>query len=329
MRATLLWQFSGVLACFLAINASAGTFFSDFNSGLPENTLVFGDATVGDNGGVGGSGVLRLTVAQVSQMGCFIIQPLDGKDRMASFIAHFKAYIGGGSGADGFAFHFAPNLPDAPFADPPNHGLQVVFDTFKNGGQIAPGIRVTSYGGSKSEFSVPELRADHFVDVMIKLDPDGTLDLTYDRELIFTNLPTTVTNTTGRFALGARTGSRVDNHFIDDLNIVTQTSPRAFVETFEPTGNDASPSPLVDVLIRNFKTGIRAGSVKLELDGKAVAAEVSSAEEGTLVHFEPTALYEPGSNHTVTLRFSDTGRPEASTEFTYGFKISSQVIISK
>ncbi len=330
MHAALLSRFGVVLVCVLGFNVLAGTFSADFNNGLPKNTLLFGDSRVDDKGGVDGSGVLKLTQATVGELGNFIIQPVDGKKAVRSFVATFKTYIGGGSGADGMAFHFAPDLPDAAFADPSNHGLLVVFDTFKNGSQIAPGIRVQSYKGQKFEFSVPELRTDHFVEVMIKLDPDGTVDVTYDNELVGTNLPTTLTETVGRFAFGARTGSRTDNHFVDDLKIATQTSKRAFVETFEPTGNDVSPSVLGNIVIREEETKVKPDSVKVKLDGADVTPEVSAIGQGIiLVHFEPAEIYEPGTKHHVSLQFRDDGKPEAMNEFTYNFRISSQIFLSK
>ena len=83
----------------------AGTFSSDFNSGLPAGTTLFGNASVTPAGGVTNSGCLQLTTATASQSSSFVItNELDPGQTIASFRASFKAYIGGGSGADGFSF---------------------------------------------------------------------------------------------------------------------------------------------------------------------------------------------------------------------------------
>ncbi|MDB6027894.1 MAG: hypothetical protein JWM68_4117 [Verrucomicrobiales bacterium] len=330
MRTSLFMRLGLVLAVFIELHAGAGSFFSDFNSGLATNASVFGSATVDKKGGVNGSGVLKLTTAQVSQMGSFVVHSLDGKKPAASFLATFKAYIGGGTGADGFTFLFASNVPDEPFADKTSAGLTLIFDTYKNGSQIAPGIRVKYSKAPMMEMSVPNLRSEHFMDVMVKVDPDGTLDVLYDNDPVFSNVETSLTNVVGRFALGARTGTRVDNHFIDDLRIVTQTSPGAFVDTFLPIGNEVSPLVVIDIVIRDFKTKVKAGSVKLSFDNAAVKPEVSSAADGTtLVHYDPPGVFEPATSHRVDLQFVDTGKPAITNEFSYAFRISSQITISK
>jgi hypothetical protein len=322
-------RFGCLLLLFFGIPAWAGTFFSDFNLGLPENAKTFGDAQHDGKRGAGGSGVLVLTRAQVNQMGSFVVEPLDGKKAAASFVANFKVFIGGGNSADGFAFHYASNIPNAAFADTAGSGLTIIFDTFKNGKQIAPGIRIHSSKAPHLE-TAASLRSDHFVEAMIKLDPDGTLDIMYDNDLIFTNVPTTATNIAGRFALSARTGSRTDNHLIDDLNIVTQTSPRAFVDTFGPVGNDVSPSVMVEIAIRDYKTAMKSGSVELKFDRAPVHPEISRGSEGTtLVRYEPPTLLEPGTAHSVAVQFVDTGTPPVTNKFSFGFRITSQVMLSK
>ncbi|MDB6025264.1 MAG: hypothetical protein JWM68_1487 [Verrucomicrobiales bacterium] len=314
------------------LRATAGTFFDDFNSGPPPNASTFGSAKVDAAGGFNGSGVLKLTVARADQIGSFVVDPLDGTKRVSSFLATFKAYIGGGGGtsADGFAFHFAPNIPDAPFSEIAGSGLTLIFDTFQNGTEIAPGISMQFPKSPRLEVPAPNLRSGHFVDALVKLDPDGTLDVFYDNEPIFSNVRTTLTNRAGRFAFGARTGMFFDNHFIDDLRIVTQTSPGAFVDTFAPIGNEASPLASIDVVVRDFKTKVKPGSLQLTVDHVPVKAEVTNTPDGTtLVHYEPTQAFEAATRHEVTLQFVDTGKPAITNDFSYAFRVTSQITISK
>src|SRR6266478_2520793 len=63
--------------CWLA--AQAGTFFTDFNSGQPAATSLYGTAFIDTSGGVGDSGVLKLTQAYAyGSQGSFRINDLDG-----------------------------------------------------------------------------------------------------------------------------------------------------------------------------------------------------------------------------------------------------------
>jgi hypothetical protein len=101
-----------------AATVSAAVFETDFNSGLPGGTEVFGNAVVDPTGGVNNSGCLKLTSALASQSGSFVLtSDLDPGVQVHGFLARFKAYVGGGSGADGFSFNFASDLPAGGFAE--------------------------------------------------------------------------------------------------------------------------------------------------------------------------------------------------------------------
>src|SRR4051812_14589654 len=92
--------------------AQAGSFSSDFNSGLPAGTAIFGNSVVSTNGGFTNSGCVKLTSALNAQNGGFIItNDLDAGQAVVSFTAKFKMLIGGGTGADGASFNFAPDVP--------------------------------------------------------------------------------------------------------------------------------------------------------------------------------------------------------------------------
>src|SRR5215470_2995674 len=93
----------------------AGSFSSDFNSGLPAGTATYGNAAVSGSGGFTNSGCAQLTPDTGSQHGTFIItNDLDAGAAVVSFIAQFKVSIGGNQRwnyADGMSFNFAPDIP--------------------------------------------------------------------------------------------------------------------------------------------------------------------------------------------------------------------------
>src|SRR5437870_8261075 len=95
--------------------ALGGSFTNDFNNGLPAGTSLYGDAIVDSAGGINDSGVLKLTVAENNKEGSFILDDLDGGAAITGFTATFKAWIGGGNGADGMSFCFASDLADQAF----------------------------------------------------------------------------------------------------------------------------------------------------------------------------------------------------------------------
>lgn len=214
--------FVALMLCGIGVGAGvkAGSFSTDFNAGLPAGSVLSGSAAVD-------GGVLKLTPAASDSLGSWMLADLDGGLAITSFTASFKVLVGGGSGADGFSFAFGNDLV-APFGeDGSGTGLVVSFDTFENGGEDAPTIDVR-YGGAQvvgGHFPTAIRTGDQFVDVLIKLDADGTLDVTYDGAPIFADLATGFLPQHGQFAFGARTGYFTDNHFVDDVSITTTVIP--------------------------------------------------------------------------------------------------------
>src|SRR5262249_19603788 len=149
---------AAVLVFFsLVLSVHAGSFFSDFNSGLPAGTAIFGNTVVSPNDGTGGgftnSGCLKLTTAVGGQNGAFIItNDLDSGTAVVSFTATFKALVGGGDGADGFSFNFAPDIPLGTISeDGAGSGLTIEFDTYNNGSpDTAPSIDVKVLGTERT-----------------------------------------------------------------------------------------------------------------------------------------------------------------------------------
>jgi len=175
-RLILLVSFTAALWLANQPPTQAGEFASDFNSGSVPGAQLYGSASIDSTGGADGSGALKLTIADYDQIGSFIVDELDGGAAMTGFTAEFKLLIGGGSGADGFSFNFANDLPDAPiWEEGAGSGLRFIFDTFNNGADAAPVIDIKS--GDRLLWTFPLFLTGNYFDVFINLDPDGTLDL--------------------------------------------------------------------------------------------------------------------------------------------------------
>src|SRR4030095_7547059 len=137
--------------------------------------------------------------------------------------------------AQGFSFVFASDIPADPFGEGGGtiQGLVVSFDTANNGAGFgaegndpgdAPGVIVKFAGAKVVAKSANNLKTDdRFVDVLIQLDADGTLDVTYDGVKIYDNFTVPYTPIAGGFGFGAATSDLTAalnaNHFIDDLEI--------------------------------------------------------------------------------------------------------------
>jgi hypothetical protein len=234
----------------------AGTYNADFNSGVPPSGMaLYGTALNYDHstGGVGGTGVLKLTDATASQQGGAIIEEFDGGATIGGFDVTFDLYIGSGNGADGMSFFFGDFADGAHSEEGPGSisGLTVNFDVYNNGGTPAEGpaidlkwnnvIQIHRLVGSASTTTgaqpigaLTTIRtqtttggAPVYWPVKIHVDTDGTLDLVYSNVVVYTNVPIfrSITEFTrssaARFGFAARTGGSYDNHWIDNLKITT------------------------------------------------------------------------------------------------------------
>lgn len=307
------------------VNVRAGNFLANFNSGLvPVGTTNYGSATVTATGGAGDSGVLRLTTAVASQTGSLVIDDLDSGAAVVSFIASFKARVGGGNGADGFSFNFASDLPDAVFNElGAGTGLTISFDTFDNGGGEAPAVEALYSGGSVTNALAGILRTGaRFVEVIVKVDPDGTLDVTYDGHTLINNLLVYTTPIAGRFGFGARTGSNTDNHFVDDVSISTKTAASAYIESLAPLGPNIRPDAVVKIVLTDSGTTVDTNKIQLFFDAGDVTSGANITQDGanTTITYDPPGLLVSNSAHTVSVTFADNV-PTTNT-FSYAFTIS-------
>ena len=216
------------------------TFCADFNSGVPAGMTLFGNASVD-------AGYLKLyTIPQAGGFGIAYIDDFNGGQNVNAFRATFKAALfgatccgGGFFPADGFSFNLVPAatvLPSPGYGEPgeeglPN-GLAVNFDTWDNGAGEAPAIEVKWLGqiiasapfqSSQSPSGISDPIAASR-DVVINLEADGTIDVSYGGIMVLSNVQTPFRGSTigaPKWVLGTRVGLANDNHWIDDLCIST------------------------------------------------------------------------------------------------------------
>ncbi|MBI4664409.1 MAG: hypothetical protein HY735_36905 [Verrucomicrobia bacterium] len=307
--------------------ALAGTFSSDFNVNLPTGVKVFGSARLDRQGGVTNSGVLRLTDTLPNQEGSVIIDTLDSGKLVGSFDVKFKIRTGGGTWGEGFSFNFAPDLPDGPFGEEgAGLGLTVSFDNVGDAAGETPAIDVKFRGASISSRSVNSRTGDSFVDVRIKVDPDGTLDVVFGATTVHANLFAYLPSA-GRFGFGARTSERTDAHLLDELSITTAVLQGPFVRTASPSGVGISPDAAILVEFQDFESKVNESSVKLLLNGAPMNATVSKAGETTVVRFQPATLLASGSRNTAEVTYTDDRTPPRAFSVNFDFLIEPYAIL--
>jgi hypothetical protein len=203
----------------------------DFNDGqVPEGTSVFGSATVDTSGGVDDSGVLKITDAVGGVSGSFVIDDVKAGAPVSAFTATFKLRMGEGSTppADGLSFVFAPDIPNSAWGpEGTGSGLVVEIDTWDNSTATSPdliGIDV-KYGGAEiATTPLPNSflqTGTDYIDVGIRMNSNGTVDVTYKDQVIYYQLPLPdfAPISGGRFGIGAATGGAFETHWVDNLNI--------------------------------------------------------------------------------------------------------------
>ncbi len=311
------------LAGLFAARVWAGNFVSDFATNVfaPPAPSLYGSAQVIPGSGAGG--YLRLTSATNDLQGSFILPNLDSGARVASFTATFKVLMGGGSGADGFSFNFAGDLPNGSFGEEgAGSGLKVSFDTYDNGGGEAPAVEARfgdnligrqSFGGLRTGIS--------FVNVEVVVDALGKLTVSYNGVEVlpgaFGYVPIA-----GRFGLGARTGGLTDNHWVDDLNIQTTPVTGPYPMSISPLGDQVGAGPTIHTTLEDYQTAVVTSSVSLLIDGSAVSASVSKSGSVTTITYQPPAFFGNGTRHTARVNYSDNGTPAAVRSYQWEFGIS-------
>jgi len=346
-----LFSSTALLAAGL-VAANAATFTTDFARDPGGTPLGVAEVE---------AGALRLTDVgklppfdppkPLPQNGSYILPDFNAGASIQSFTAKFKAAVGGGTalGAQGFSFVLANDLSaDAAFreggstTDGPSasKGLIISFDTIDNlaGSNAngndpgdAPGI-IVKFGGAK--VSVRNFRgiqtypanstAVRFADVEVKLDPDGTLDITYDGVKVYDNVGIGYTPTTGVFGFGAGTAELTaairNNHWIDDINITTTTvGTGAYVSSKSPAAQSVSPDAVVSIVVQN----LASPTVQLRFNGAVVTPTVTSQGNTRTITFDPPGLLASGSSHKVELAYDTT------KSFAFDFSVAKYATIPR
>ena len=211
-------------------------------------------------------------------------------------------------------------------------GLTIEFDTYWNGaGDNSPSIDVKVGGTEVATSFSPQIvtTTGNYVDVFIQLNPDMTLTVVYDGIYAYKNLdlsayltPSVYPFTGALFGLGGQNGGALASKWLDNLNIVTQTTTNAFVRSFAPTGRWTDPASTIDIIVTNDNTAVNSGSVVLQLDGATVIPTITTASGQTHIHYAPLSAFGPFTSHSVSLVFADNASPTPNTTtLQYGFSI--------
>lgn len=327
--------------------AGAGTFVSNFNSGVPPAGMnVYGSAQSYDHstGGVGNTGVLKLTLNTASQQSSAIIDDFDNYETIGGFEATFQLFIGGGNGADGMSFVYG-DFADITWGEegPAIHGLTVTFDEYNSGGTPpeAPAIdvkwdgvtvfhRLVGATGATTPASpigtATTIRnqttangAPVYWPVKIRVETDGRLSLSYNNVLIVTNLPIfrpltdpPIYGPGYRFAFGARTGGSADNHWVDDLSITTfplaGNSGQPALASIDPVpvGANAGAAGGVRVVFTNLTSSVLTNTINMTYNGSKVTPQIAETEGAASVSYRPASGALPTGAGTVVVGYATT-----------------------
>lgn len=302
----LVWLAAGfAFGLFQNVETKAASFASDFNAGKPSEVNLYGTAAALATGGIGNSGMIKLTANSNNQQGSMVFDDLDGGKPISGFTAAFKLMIGGGTGADGFSFSFGPDLPRGPFGEEgAGNGLIISFDTRDNGNREAPAIDVRFGGVLIASKAINPRTGDEFVDVVINVDPDGSLDLSYGKTVVFTNIFAFVPSA-GRFGFGARTGGANDNHSVDDLAITTKLLDGPFVRSVTPRGVATRPDAPLTIELQDAIREVNPGTVKLTFNGANIIPTVSKELGLTAIKYSFPQRLPSGSTNSIRLSYED------------------------
>jgi hypothetical protein len=292
----------------------------DFNDGqLPAGTHVYGSGTdtdgnpfvsfVDTTGGVNDSGVLKLMLAENSLAGAFVIDPLLSGAELSGFTASFDIRVGGhiepNPPADGFSFNFAPDLPGSTVGNAEEgvgSGLSVDFDLWDNGAANepvpAPSIDVKYKGTivATTHLTWQEMETgDAYSNVIVRVTPDGKLDLIYGDRVFQSGLqlPNYTPTSNGKFGFYSRTGGANENEWIDNLKIAATKSAGPLRFTTPPVnqvvlvGNTATFSGAV-----NDPTGV---TYQWSKNGTAIPGATSASFTTAA-----TTLADTGTKFTLT-----------------------------
>jgi hypothetical protein len=354
MRKKLLTGMAAGLFLWVGAPSQAGTFVHNLNSDPSADITFVGDARWVDTGSFDGTGYISLTDAENSKLASIILPDFDQGGSISSFQAKLKLRMGGGTVggtiADGFSFNLtSPDDPDlvsgtAVGEEGTTTGLVIALDTFDNGSE-APALDVKLdnvliararavgpstlldpiFADAQGRGLVLDTPGVDWADLVINLNADGALTVSWKGLEIFTNLPTGYRGRPGRFMLGARTGGVNANHWVDNIDVTTSTATAGgpHVSAFKPRAHGGTGSRTsIELAVTDGATALDPATINLKLDGATVAHSVAKQGTVSTVSFAPAELVV-GSTHTVELSYSDNGNPAAASSYSFRFWVSS------
>ncbi|MHC1768469.1 MAG: hypothetical protein AB9869_30035 [Verrucomicrobiia bacterium] len=323
-----------------ATGAHAGTFTSDFNgdTNAPPGTMVNGSTFIDVAGGVGGSGVLKLTRAINSQSGSFVVSDLDGGAPVYGFDLTAKVRLGGGTStpADGFSINFDPTAaPETTTGEEgTSGGITFAFDIYDNGSENPPapsidlkvgGALVATHKMSIADFDT----GTGFADLHITVGADGLVSLAWKGGVLFTNVsfPNYEPLSGASFVFGARTGGANENQWIDDLSITTFTQPKVGIAQ-QPASATVVAGQTVQLAV--VANNAEAATYQWFKDGAALTGQtqptltlpsVMAVDSGAKYRVTVTGPNNAVTSEEVTLTVKDLplpGTPQVSYNFNNG-----------
>jgi hypothetical protein len=299
--------------------------FSTFNDGnVPAGAGVGGGAMVLPSGSYDGSAMLQITTNAASLQGAIIYGDVLSGAAVNKFTALFKLFIGKGSGnpADGFSFNIASDLPASTSGSTTGEegtgsGLTVAFDTYDNGGAEAPAIGL-KWGGSefvKTNVSKATLVNNQWVDVIIRVNADGTLDLYHNNVRYFNKepIPGWSPIAGASVMLGARTGNENEVHWIDDLRLIynadiTVAEPPTIRITSPADNARLAANSSVAITVSTQTPGSSVSKVEYFANGSLLGTSTTAPYSFTVPN-APTGAYLVTARITAANGISVTSAP--------------------
>ena len=226
--------------------AYGGTFTADFSSQDTSSFLINGSGQLSDGNiwsPIIATNRLVMTVNQNSLSGSFSPYDFDSGAAIQGFTAKFKLQFGPGTGnaADGAAFSFGPDVNQASTSynevGAGGAAFAISFHTYTSNGGPAVDAYLFGQRIGHVPFAKTDMVNSELQDVMIQLNPNSTLNVTYRGQVVFTNLYLpTWGPTNGFFIISARTGGENEETDIASVNITTTvaTTPVAPTVTTAP-----------------------------------------------------------------------------------------------
>jgi hypothetical protein len=187
--------------------------------------------------------IWRLTHANPGELGGFSLQDLKqnaaGQPQIVRGLTarfFFRGDLATQPRADGFSVNLATDLPDLMGAIPAHageegagSGLTLSFDAFENAPQDPTGIDIRWRGTLLRRVPIPadELFPDSWQEVLLRIEPDGTLDLLLNDRLIAHDLalPAWIGLQEPKLAFYGRTGSYYQQQDITGLEVSVIAEP--------------------------------------------------------------------------------------------------------